>query len=56
VKAGQFTADDTGEGSVSLRKPKNLTEEGVVRKTLSPRRVADVPNLSEASELGTYLR
>jgi len=45
-KSGQFTADEMGKGQFLRENRKNLVEEGVVKKFSSPRRVADVPNLS----------
>jgi len=54
AKLRQFTADKTGKGQFLLRNRKNLAGEGVVRKSLSPQRVASVSNLcnSRSHEVG----
>jgi len=45
-KLGQFTTDEIGKGQFLGGNRRNLAEEGVVRKISSPKREADVPNLS----------
>jgi len=42
VKSGQFTADEMGKGQFLRGNRRNLAGEGVVRKILSPTRVAIV--------------
>jgi len=45
AKLRQFTADNTGKGQFLRGNRKDLTGEGVVRKSSSPQRVASVSNL-----------
>jgi len=45
AKSRQFTADKTGKGQFLRRNRRNLAREGVMRKILSPQRVASVSNL-----------
>jgi len=45
AKSRQFTAEETRKGQFLRGNRKNLAEEVVVRKILSPRRVAGVSNL-----------
>jgi len=45
AKSGQFSANDIGKGQFLQLNRRNLAGEGVVRKILSPKRVANVSNL-----------
>jgi len=42
----KFTTDETGKDQFLRENRRNLAEEGVMRKISYPRRVADVPKLS----------
>jgi len=45
VKLGQFIAGETEKGQFLRRNRRNLAEERFLRKILSSRRIAGVPNL-----------
>jgi len=52
AKSRQFTADKTGKGQFLQGNQKNLAEEGVVRKSSPPQRVASVSNLCNSRSQG----
>jgi len=60
AKSRQFTADKTGKGQFLRRNRRNLTREGVVRKSSALQRVASVSNLcnsrsQEARNMGNVI-
>jgi len=55
VKSRQFTADKTGKGQFLRGNRRNLAGEGVVRKSSSLQRVANVSNLCNSQEQETWV-
>jgi len=55
AKLRQFTAEKTGKGQFLRGNRRNLAGEGVVKKSLSPQRVASVSNLCDSRRQGTWI-